>query len=211
MWTLSDFCPTTPDLKQFWCASWIFDCRYLMFAMSVTTMVVMNCVIVLNVSLRTPNTHIMTDKVRKVRLWVLANPWGSHWINVLVYLPLDYPLTLRPPQILLNILPRLLRMQMQPWTPNNEYTPEAGNSKTLATERHLVPCRRRSSITLITKAEEYVMKTARSELMFTRLKERNGLMKSVLEKLRKFLNEFACVKAHRSRLVSLFTFRKRLF
>lgn len=39
-----------------------------MFVMSVTTMVVMNCVIVLNVSLRTPNTHIMTDKVRKVRL-----------------------------------------------------------------------------------------------------------------------------------------------
>lgn len=38
--------------------------------MSVTTMVVMNCVIVLNVSLRTPNTHIMTDKVRKVRLWL---------------------------------------------------------------------------------------------------------------------------------------------
>uniref|UniRef100_A0A671WMX8 Cholinergic receptor, nicotinic, gamma n=1 Tax=Sparus aurata TaxID=8175 RepID=A0A671WMX8_SPAAU len=128
--------------------------KYLMFAMSVTTMVVMNCVIVLNVSLRTPNTHIMTDKVRK---------------------------------ILLNVLPRLLRMQMQPWTPNSEY-------------RHLVPCRRRSSITLITKAEEYVMKTARSELMFTKLKERNGLMKSVLEKLRKYLNEFACVAVHSSRL-----------
>ena len=41
-------------------------CRYLMFVMSVTTMVVMNCVVVLNVSLRTPNTHKMTDKVRKV-------------------------------------------------------------------------------------------------------------------------------------------------
>lgn len=40
-----------------------------MFAMSVTTMVVMNCVIVLNVSLRTPNTHRMTNKVRKVRLF----------------------------------------------------------------------------------------------------------------------------------------------
>lgn len=39
-----------------------------MFVMSVTTMVVMNCVIVLNVSLRTPSTHIMTDTVRKVRL-----------------------------------------------------------------------------------------------------------------------------------------------
>lgn len=38
-----------------------------MFVMSVTTMVVMNCVIVLNVSLRTPSTHMMTDTVRKVR------------------------------------------------------------------------------------------------------------------------------------------------
>lgn len=39
-----------------------------MFVMSVTTMVVVNCVIVLNVSLRTSSTHIMTDTVRKVRL-----------------------------------------------------------------------------------------------------------------------------------------------
>uniref|UniRef100_A0A667X0N7 Cholinergic receptor, nicotinic, gamma n=1 Tax=Myripristis murdjan TaxID=586833 RepID=A0A667X0N7_9TELE len=106
--------------------------KYLMFVMSVTTMVVMNCVIVLNVSLRTPSTHKMTDKVRK---------------------------------ILLNILPRMLRMQMRPWTGAHRNG-------------------------LIDKAEEYFMKTARSELMFTRLKERNGLMKSVLEKLREYLNQF---------------------
>uniref|UniRef100_A0A8C9X3L9 Cholinergic receptor, nicotinic, gamma n=1 Tax=Sander lucioperca TaxID=283035 RepID=A0A8C9X3L9_SANLU len=111
--------------------------KYLMFVMSVTTMVVMNCVIVLNVSLRTPNTHKMTDRVRKVRMW--------------------------PDQTLLQ-------------------TSETGNGETLATDRNgllLVPCRRRSSMTLITKAEEYSMKTARSELMFARLKERNGLMKSL--------------------------------
>ncbi|XP_056912582.1 acetylcholine receptor subunit gamma [Takifugu flavidus] len=127
--------------------------KYLMFVMSVTTMVVMNCVIVLNVSLRTPSTHILTDAVRKV---------------------------------LLNILPRLLKMQMRPWTPNNDSTSEIRNREPLATDGNgifLVPCRRRSSMTLITKAEEYAMKTARSELMFSRLKERNGLMKSVLEKL----------------------------
>ncbi|XP_034744748.1 acetylcholine receptor subunit gamma [Etheostoma cragini] len=127
--------------------------KYLMFVMSVTTMVVMNCVIVLNVSLRTPNTHIMTDKVRK---------------------------------ILLNILPRLLRMQMRPWIPNGVRASETGNGETRATERNgllLVPRRRRSSMTLITKAEEYSTRTARSELMFARLKERNGLIKSVLEKL----------------------------
>ncbi|XP_074507205.1 acetylcholine receptor subunit gamma [Sebastes fasciatus] len=126
--------------------------KYLMFVMSVTTMVVMNCVIVLNVSLRTPNTHRMTDKVRK---------------------------------ILLNKLPRLLRMQMRTWTPNgDDNTSETGNGE--SPDRNgvfLVPCRRRSSMTLITKAEEYFMRTARSELMFARYKERNGLMKSVLEKL----------------------------
>lgn len=58
----------------------------------------------------------------------------------------------------------------------------------------LVPCRRRSSMTLINKAEEYAMRTARSELMFTRLKERNGLMKTVFEKLRKYLYEVRYIK-----------------
>ncbi|XP_033507028.1 acetylcholine receptor subunit gamma [Epinephelus lanceolatus] len=133
--------------------------KYLMFVMSVTTMVVMNCVIVLNVSLRTPNTHIMTDRVRK---------------------------------ILLNILPRLLRMQMRPWTPNNDNNSLNGSGETLAPDRNgvfLVPCRRRRSMTLITKAEEYAMKTARSELMFARLKERNGLMKTVLENLHEGLED----------------------
>ncbi|XP_028327880.1 acetylcholine receptor subunit gamma [Gouania willdenowi] len=127
--------------------------KYLMFVMSVTTMVVITCVIVLNVSLRTPNTHIMTDKVRK---------------------------------IFLNILPRLLRMRMQHWTPNSDDAFEPGNNETLSVEENnafMMPSRRRSSITVIRKAEEYVMKTARSELMFARLRERNGLMKSVLEKL----------------------------
>lgn len=119
-----------------------------MFVMSVTTMVVMNCVIVLNVSLRTPNTHIMTDKVRKV---------------------------------LLNILPQLLRMPMQPWTPDGD------NSKPPSKDG--VPHRRRSSMAVITKAEEYVMQAARSELMFARLKDRNGLVKSVLEKIHDGIKE----------------------
>lgn len=93
MWSFQDFSLslTTDDLKECWKKwdLWTFDCRYLMFAMSVTTMVVMNCVIVLNVSLRTPNTHIMTDKVRKVRLWLgktlfsMLFPLISYWINIL--------------------------------------------------------------------------------------------------------------------------------
>ncbi|XP_032420737.1 LOW QUALITY PROTEIN: acetylcholine receptor subunit gamma [Xiphophorus hellerii] len=122
--------------------------KYLMFVMSVTTVVIINCVIVLNVSLRTPNTHKMTDKVRK---------------------------------IFLNVLPQLLRMRMKPWTPNCERASETTDGKTLGKDR--IHSRRRSSVTLIAKAEEYLVKVARSELMFEKLKERNGLMKSVLEKL----------------------------
>ncbi|MEQ2293249.1 hypothetical protein AMECASPLE_031354 [Ameca splendens] len=122
--------------------------KYLMFVMSVTTIVIINCVIVLNVSLRTPNTHKMTDKVRK---------------------------------IFLNVLPQLLRMRMKPWTPNSDKTSETTDGRTLCTDK--IHCRRRSSITLIAKAEEYLATVARSELMFKNLKERNGLMKSVLETL----------------------------
>uniref|UniRef100_A0A6Q2Y315 Uncharacterized protein n=1 Tax=Esox lucius TaxID=8010 RepID=A0A6Q2Y315_ESOLU len=47
--------------------------KYVVFVMSVTIIVVMNCVIVLNVSLRSPNTHMLTNKSRKVRVWHKAN------------------------------------------------------------------------------------------------------------------------------------------
>ncbi|XP_051943180.1 acetylcholine receptor subunit gamma [Hippocampus zosterae] len=126
--------------------------KYLMFVMSVTTIVVMNSVIVLNVSLRTPSTHVMSDQVRK---------------------------------IFLNVLPRLLRMQMRPWTPDRDVAAGVDDRA----EIHPVPCRRRSSMTLINKAEEYILKTARTELMFARLQDRNGLMKSVFETLNKDLKE----------------------
>lgn len=103
---------------------------------------------------------------------------------------------------------------MQPWTPNNDGTSEIGNGKTPTTDRNgvfLVPCRRRSSMTLINKAEEYVMKTARSELMFARLKERNGLMKSVLEKLCEYVKEFVevhmCVSAQLDEYLVCFVHR----
>lgn len=92
---------------------------------------------------------------------------------------------------------------MRPWTPNKDSTSEIQNRETLATDGNgifLVPCRRRSSMTLITKAEEYAMKTARSELMFSRLKERNGLMKSVLEKLRECLSTIPSEKSERVQL-----------
>ena len=40
--------------------------RYLIFVMVVATLIVMNCVIVLNVSLRTPTTHAMSPRLRHV-------------------------------------------------------------------------------------------------------------------------------------------------
>ncbi|XP_037537615.1 acetylcholine receptor subunit gamma [Nematolebias whitei] len=122
--------------------------KYLMFVMSVTTMVVMNGVIVLNVSLRTPNTHKMTNQVRK---------------------------------IFLNILPQLLRMRMKRWAANSDRRCHSGGDEPMSADR--ITRRRRSSVILMTKAEEYSLKMARSELMFDQLKQRNGLMRSVLEKL----------------------------
>uniref|UniRef100_A0A673G6H5 Acetylcholine receptor subunit gamma-like n=1 Tax=Sinocyclocheilus rhinocerous TaxID=307959 RepID=A0A673G6H5_9TELE len=116
--------------------------------MSVTTITVMNCVVVLNVSLRTPNTHPMSNTIRKV---------------------------------LLNILPRLLRMTMQRWTPEQE----EGEFKMFALGNGTpLRRRRRSSLGLIAKADEYMFRTARSELMFSRLKKRKGLLKNTLEKIR---------------------------
>uniref|UniRef100_A0A8C1RP41 Cholinergic receptor, nicotinic, gamma n=1 Tax=Cyprinus carpio TaxID=7962 RepID=A0A8C1RP41_CYPCA len=121
--------------------------KYLMFVMSVTTITVMNCVVVLNVSLRTPNTHPMSNNIRKV---------------------------------FLNILPCLLRMTMQRWTPEQE----EGDFKMFALGNGTpLRRRRRSSLGLIAKADEYMFRTARSELMFSRLKERKGLLKNTLEKI----------------------------
>ncbi|KAK3513821.1 hypothetical protein QTP70_028863 [Hemibagrus guttatus] len=117
--------------------------KYLMFVMSVTAITVMNCVVVLNVSLRTPNTHTLTNKVRKV---------------------------------LLNIFPRVLGMRMHRWIPQSRADG--------LTNKSTVPLRRHSSLGFNVKADEYMLKMARSELMFSKLKERNGLMRSALEKIR---------------------------
>ena len=80
---------------------------------------------------------------------------------------------------------------MKPWTPDagdavgdwaedKDPRPAAGTGADRLPWRHQ---RRRSSMGLIVKAEEYVLKTARTELMFTRLRERQGLIRTVFEKL----------------------------
>ncbi|XP_012690621.2 acetylcholine receptor subunit gamma [Clupea harengus] len=123
--------------------------KYLMFVMVVATITVMNSVVVLNVSLRTPNTHNMSNRVR---------------------------------QVLLNILPRLMMMHMAPLAPKDDSGGWRENGSPFAR-------RRRSSVGLIAKAEEYMLRTARSELMFARLKKRDGLMATALQKIQNGLEE----------------------
>ncbi|NXD30840.1 ACHG protein, partial [Spelaeornis formosus] len=107
--------------------------KYLTFLMVVTVVIVVNAVIVLNVSLRTPNTHSMSQRVR---------------------------------QVFLHLLPRYLGMAMPEESPG---PPQA--------------IRRRSSLGLMVKADEYMLWKARTELLFEKQKERDGLMKTVLEKI----------------------------
>ncbi|XP_070610352.1 LOW QUALITY PROTEIN: acetylcholine receptor subunit gamma [Erythrolamprus reginae] len=108
--------------------------KYLTFLLVVTIAIVVNAVIVLNVSLRTPNTHAMSERIRQVFLHLVPHHLGMHMRR-------------------LSLL--------------------AGNGLT----------RRRSSLGLMAKAEEYMLWKARSELLFERQKERDGLMKVLLAKI----------------------------
>ncbi|CAI5776061.1 acetylcholine receptor subunit gamma [Podarcis lilfordi] len=108
--------------------------KYLTFLLVVTIAIVVNAVIVLNVSLRTPNTHSMSARVREVFLRLVPRYLGMHMRRV------DVP---------------------------------AGNC--------LV--RRRSSLGLMAKADEYMLWKARSELLFERQRERDGLVKMLLAQI----------------------------
>ncbi|KAJ1071413.1 hypothetical protein K5549_001705 [Capra hircus] len=98
--------------------------RYLIFVMVVATLIVMNCVIVLNVSLRTPTTHAMSPRLRHV---------------------------------LLELLPQLLGSGAPPEIP-----------------RAASPPRRASSLGLLLRAEELILKKPRSELVFEQQRHRHG-------------------------------------
>ncbi|KAM3927285.1 acetylcholine receptor subunit epsilon-like [Leptodactylus fuscus] len=99
--------------------------KYLIFVMLVSTLIVLSCVIVLNVSLRTPSTHNLTASVKRM---------------------------------LLEILPRYLHMEIAPC--EEVETPQE---------------RRRSSLGIMLKAEEYILKKPRSELMFEKQRDRHGI------------------------------------
>ncbi|KAI4874979.1 hypothetical protein NFI96_026517, partial [Prochilodus magdalenae] len=107
--------------------------KYLIFVMSVTTLIVTNCIIVLNFSLRSPSTHTMSRTIK---------------------------------HIFLEMVPRFLGMA--PLVDDGEE--ESG----IAVMRE----RRRSSFGLMQRAEEYVLKQPRSEMMFDKQRERHGLTRS---------------------------------
>ncbi|EDL12583.1 acetylcholine receptor subunit epsilon precursor [Mus musculus] len=104
--------------------------RYLIFVMVVATLIVMNCVIVLNVSLRTPTTHATSPRLR---------------------------------QILLELLPRLLGSSPPPEDP-----------------RTASPARRASSVGILLRAEELILKKPRSELVFEGQRHRHGTWTAAL-------------------------------
>ncbi|XP_047563132.1 acetylcholine receptor subunit epsilon isoform X1 [Lutra lutra] len=104
--------------------------RYLIFVMVVATVIVVNCVIVLNVSLRTPTTHTMSPRLRHV---------------------------------LLELLPRLLGSGAPPEAP-----------------RATSPPRRASSVGLLLRAEELILKKPRSELVFEGQRHRHGVWTAAL-------------------------------
>lgn len=112
--------------------------KYLIFVMSVTTLIATNQIVVLNFSLRSPSTHTMSHNIK---------------------------------HLFLEMIPRLLGMS--PLIDETEETAETNG----AIER------RRSSFGLMQRAEEYVLKQPRSEMMFDKQRERHGLTRSIVDNI----------------------------
>ncbi|XP_020340974.2 acetylcholine receptor subunit gamma-like [Oncorhynchus kisutch] len=110
--------------------------KYLIFVMSVTTLIATNQIVVLNISLRSPNTHTMSHTIKHV---------------------------------FLELVPRFLGMD--PLVDDGEAEAEVNGVRE----------RRRSSFGLMQRAEEYVLKQPRSEMMFDKQRERHGLTRSVVD------------------------------
>ncbi|CAJ1064141.1 acetylcholine receptor subunit gamma-like [Xyrichtys novacula] len=112
--------------------------KYLIFVMSVTTLIATNQIVVLNFSLRSPSTHTMSHSIK---------------------------------HLFLEMVPRFLGMS--PLVDDSEVT----------TEMNGVRERRRSSFGLMQRAEEYVLKQPRSEMMFDKQKERHTLKGSIVDNI----------------------------
>uniref|UniRef100_A0A9L0J288 Acetylcholine receptor subunit epsilon n=1 Tax=Equus asinus TaxID=9793 RepID=A0A9L0J288_EQUAS len=129
--------------------------RYLIFVMVVATLIVVNCVIVLNVSLRTPTTHAMSPRLRHVSAGWAARA-GRRGFGLI-------PAPAPPHQVLLELLPRLLGSGAPPEVP-----------------RAASPPRRASSVGILLRAEELILKKPRSELVFEGQRYRHGTWSAAL-------------------------------
>uniref|UniRef100_A0A4W5RSV8 Acetylcholine receptor subunit epsilon n=1 Tax=Hucho hucho TaxID=62062 RepID=A0A4W5RSV8_9TELE len=110
--------------------------KYLIFVMSVTTLIATNQIVVLNISLRSPNTHTMSHTIKHV-----CSPSN-----------------------------RTTSQSTQPRQRRSGFRTKA--------EVNGVRERRRSSFGLMQRAEEYVLKQPRSEMMFDKQRKRHGLTRS---------------------------------
>ncbi|XP_053168253.1 acetylcholine receptor subunit gamma isoform X2 [Hemicordylus capensis] len=90
-------------------------------------------------------------------------------LNVSLRTPNTHSMSKQVRKIFLHLVPYYLRMHM----PHSDDAPPGPRL-----------IRRRSSLGLMAKAEEYMLWKARSELLFERQKERDGLMKIFLAKIR---------------------------
>ncbi|NWQ80592.1 ACHG protein, partial [Columbina picui] len=91
-------------------------------------------------------------------------------LNVSLRTPNTHSMPQRVRQVFLHLLPHYLGMHMPEEAPGPQRA-----------------ARRRSSLGLMVKADEYMLWKARTELLFEKQKERDGLMKTVLEKLERGL------------------------
>lgn len=146
--------------------------RYLIFVMCVTTLIATNQIVVLNFSLRSPSTHTMSYSIKHVRkreIWAKTSFPLLFWTAVLLCV-----------QLCLEMVPRFLGMS--PLVDDSEVTAEVNGIRE----------RRRSSFGLMQRAEEYVLKQPRSEMMFDKQRERHGLTRSIGEL---FINFAPCFQS----------------
>ncbi|KAM3823436.1 acetylcholine receptor subunit epsilon isoform 2-T2 [Vipera latastei] len=104
--------------------------KYLLFVMTVATLIVMNCVVVLNFSLRSPSTHLLSPRLKR---------------------------------LFLKVLPRFLGSTIGPADDESQDAPRP---------------RRRSSFSVLARAEERILREARSELLFEHQGRRHGLQRA---------------------------------
>lgn len=138
--------------------------RYLIFVMCVTTLIATNQIVVLNFSLRSPSTHTMSHTIKHVSTSYADVQMCLFWSYVMW---INYYLSWLSLQVFLEMIPNFLGMS--PLVDDSEVTTEVNGLRE----------RRRSSFGLMQRAEEYVLKQPRSEMMFDKQRERHGLTRSI--------------------------------